>query len=96
MMIGKMRKAKAQKKCVIKRKRKSENYKNCSEAPRIEYKINQLEKNKADRDILKEGQKEFRKNNELIFKTQQRFKSAMLNVFTEENNKIVLSSKKCN
>ena len=90
-----MRKEKVQK-SVIKRKRKSENYKNCLEAALTENKINYLEKNKADIDILKEDQKEFRKNNKLIFKTQQRFKSEMLNVFTEENNKTVLSSKKCN
>ena len=75
------------------KKRKSENYKNCLEASQIENKINHLEKNKGDIDILKEDQKEFRKNNKLIFKTQQRFKSDMLNVLTEENNKIVLSSK---
>ena len=90
-----MRKEKVQK-SVIKRKRKSENYKNCLEAALTENKINYLEKNKADIDILKEDQKEFRKNNKLIFKTQQRFKSEMLNVFTELSNKTVLSSKKCN
>ena len=90
-----MRKENVQK-SVIKRKRKSENYKNCLEAALTENKINHLEKNKADVDILKEDQKEFRKNNKLIFKTQQRFKSEMLNVFTELNNKTVLSSKKCN
>ena len=89
-------KGKGTKKCVIKRKRKSENYKNCLEAALTEKKKNHLEENIADIDILKEDQKEFRKNNKLIFKTQQRFKSEMLNVFTEENNKTVLSSKKCN
>ena len=96
MMIGKMSKEKAQKKCVIKRKRKSENYKNCLESTQIKNQINHLEKNKADIDILEEDKKEFRKNNKLIFKTQQRCKSEMLHVFTEENNKTVLSSKKCN
>ena len=85
-----MRKENVQK-SVIKRKRKSENYKNCLEAALTENKINYLEKNKADVDILKEDQKEFRKNNKLIFKTQQRFKSDMRNILTEENNKIVLS-----
>ena len=87
---------KGTKKCVIKRKRKSESHKNCLEAARIENKINHLEKNNADIDFLKEDQKEFRRNNKLIFKTQQRFKSEMLNVFTEENNKFVSSSKNCN
>ena len=33
------------------------------------------------------------KNNKVILKTQQRFKSEGKNVFTEEINKIVLSSK---
>ena len=86
-------KGKDTKKVCHRKKRKSENYKNCLEASQIENKINHLEKNKGDIDILKEDQKEFRKNNKLIFKTQKRFKSDMLNVLTEENNKIVLSSK---
>ena len=33
------------------------------------------------------------KNNKVILKTQQRFKSEGKNVFTEEINKVVLSSK---
>ena len=37
-------KGKGTKKCVIKRKRKSENYKNCLEAALTENKINHLEK----------------------------------------------------
>ena len=36
--------------------------------------------------------KEFLKNNKLILKTQQRLKSKMHNVFTEEINEIALSS----
>ena len=47
-------KGKGTKKCVIKRKRKSENYKNCLEVALTENKINHLEENKADIDILKE------------------------------------------
>ena len=39
-----------------------------------------------------ESPKEFITNNKLILKTQQRFKSERQNVFTEEINKIALSS----
>ena len=49
---------------------------------------NQLEKNKVNVDSLKEDQKEFIKDNKLILKSQQRFKSQKHNVFTEEINKI--------
>ena len=41
---------------------------------------------------LRENHHEVVQNNKLIFKTQQRFKSEKHNVFTEEINKIVLSS----
>ena len=49
---------------------------------------NQLEKNKVNVDSLKEDQKEFIKDNKLILKSKQRFKSQKHNVFTEEINKI--------
>ena len=62
------KKTKDTKKCVIKRKFKFENYKNCLEATHLENKINHLEKNKIDPDILKKDQKEFIKT---ILKTQQ-------------------------
>ena len=39
------KKAKSTKKCVIKRKLKSENYKTCLEATELESEINHLEKN---------------------------------------------------
>ena len=42
------KKAKGTKKCVIKRKLKFENYKNCLKAAQIKNKINHLEKNKID------------------------------------------------
>ena len=87
----KMKKQKAQKKCVIKRKLKVEDYENCLEATQIENKIKHSEEDKADVGSLKEDQKEFIKNNTLILKTQQRFKSQRHNVFTEEINKIALS-----
>ena len=51
-----------------------------------------MEKNKVGIDSWKEGQKEFIKSNKLILKRQQRFKSEKHNVFTEEINKIALSS----
>ena len=54
-------------------------------------KYNYLEKNEIDVDCLIEDKKEFIKNR-LILKAQQRFKSRRQNVFTEEINKIALSS----
>ena len=50
-----------------------------------------MEKYKIDVDSLKEDQKEFIKNNNLILKTQQRFNSKKHILFTEEINKIALS-----
>ena len=41
---------------------------------------------------MTENHKEFIRNNKSILKTQQRFKSERHNVFTEEINKIALSS----
>ena len=82
------KKAKGTKKCVIKRKLKFENYKNCLEATQLENKINYLEKCKIDIDSIKE----FIKSNKSILKIQQSFKSKRHNVFTEEISKIALSS----
>ena len=50
---SKDKKAKNTKKCVIKRKIKFENYKDCLEATQIQKNVNLLEKNKCDRDSLK-------------------------------------------
>ena len=48
-------------------------YKNSLEATQIENKINQLEENEVDVDILTENYKEFtKKNNNSILKSQQR------------------------
>ena len=47
------KKAKGTKKCVIKRKLKFENYKNCLEATQLDNKIKYLEKNKINIDSLK-------------------------------------------
>ena len=52
-------KAKDTKKCVMKRKLKFENYKNCLEATQIQNNINYLEENKTDIDRIKEDHKEF-------------------------------------
>ena len=71
-----------------KRKPRFEDDRSCLEAAQIENKINHLEKNKIDIDSLKE----FMKNNKLILKTQQRFRSEKHSVFTEEINKIALIS----
>ena len=79
------KKAKGTKKCVIKRKRKFENYENCLEATQLENKINYLEKNKIDIDMLlcyKRKHKEFIRNNKLILNTQQPVKSERHNIFT--------------
>ena len=51
------KKAKGTKKCVIKRKLKFEDYKNCLEAAQIENKINHLEKMKLMRIVLKKMKK---------------------------------------
>ena len=86
--LPKGRNKKDTKKCVIKRKLKFGDYKNCLEVPQIENEINHLEKNKIDID----SPKEFIKNKRLILKTQQIFKSERHNVFTEEINKVAFSS----
>ena len=83
---------KGEKQCVIKRKLKFEDDKNCLEATQLQNKIIHLEKNETDVDSLKRDNKEFIKNNKLILKAQQRFQSEGHNVFTEEINKTALSS----
>ena len=75
-----------------KRKLRFQDYKDCLETAQIERKINYLRKKRIGVDSLKEYQKEFVKNDKLIFETKQRFKSEKQNVFTEEINKIALSS----
>ena len=52
-----------------------------------------LGKNKLETDRLRENYKEFIRNNGLILKSRQRFRSNDHNVFTEEINKIALSAK---
>ena len=86
------KKLKGIKKFVIKRKLKFENYKNCLEVTQLENKINHLKKLKLWKKVLKKMIKKFMKNNKLVIKTQQRFKSERHHVFTKEINKIVFIS----
>ena len=51
------KKAKGTKECVIKRKNKFQDYKNCLEVAKVENKVNHLEKTKIDVDGLKKGKK---------------------------------------
>ena len=67
--------AKGTKKYVIKRKLKFEDYKNCIKATELGNKVYQLERNKVNADSLKKDHKEFMKNNKLILKSRQRFRS---------------------
>ena len=60
---------------VVKRKLKFENYKNCLETTQLENKINYLENKEINIDSVKKDHKEFIRNNKLMLKTQQRFKS---------------------
>ena len=66
------------KKCLTKQKLKFEIYKNWLKPTRLENKLNDLEKNKANIDILRENHKEFINNNKLILKAHQKFKSKKL------------------
>ena len=54
MMVVKIKKAKDTENCVIKKKLKFENYKNCSDATQVDNKINYFVKNKINIDSLKE------------------------------------------
>ena len=83
------KKAKDTKKCVIKRKL---NFEKLFEANQLINKIKYLEETKIDIDNIKENHKEFIKNNISILKIHPSFKSETYNVFTEEINKIALSS----
>ena len=54
--------------CVIKRKLKFGNYKNCLEETKLENKINHLEKSAIDIDRIKENYKEFIKKQSINIK----------------------------
>ena len=85
------KKAKGTKKSLIKRKRKFKNYEEYNKATEVDNKIKYLEKNRVNTDFSKNHYEESTKNNKLILKTRQRFKSESHNAFTEEINKIALS-----
>ena len=83
---------KEHKKCIIKRKVNFGNYKICLELIQLQNKINYIEKYEISIDSIKENCTEFIKNKTLRLKIQQRFKIERQFVFTEEINKIDLSS----
>ena len=76
------KKANDTKKCVTKKQKqkKKENYKNYLEATQLENKINYLKKRNRQLFCYKRKHKKFIKDNKLILKTQQRFKSERYNV----------------
>ena len=84
----KIKNQKNTKKCFLKGRLKFQEFKNRLEAAQTENKLNHVEKNKIDTDSLKE----FLKNDKVIPKTQQIFKTKRYNVFNEEINKVALSS----
>ena len=86
------KKAKGTKKSLIKRKSKFKNYEEYNKATKVDNKIKYLEKNGVNTDFSKNHYEKSTKNNKLISKTRQRFKSKSHNAFTEEINKIALSS----
>ena len=85
------KRAKCAKKYVIKTKPKFENYKYCLEATQLGNKTIYPNNNKIDAKTLIQNHKEFIKNNKIILKSQQRFKSERHNVFNEEIHKVTLS-----
>ena len=86
------KKAKGTKKSLIKRKSKFKNYEEYNKATKVDNKIKYLEKNGVNTDFSKNHYEKSTKNNKLILKTRQKFKSKSHNAFTEEINKIALSS----
>ena len=88
----KIKKARDTKKCVMKRKIKFENYQNCLEATKLENKMNYLEKNEINIDSIKKDHEEFTKRQWSNIKNTTRFKSERHIVFTDDINKITLSS----
>ena len=84
MMVVKIKKPYGTKMCVVKRRLKSEDYKHCLEAAKLENKINYLDTNNLNMDNLQENHKKLLKNGKLTLKIQQRFQSEKHNVFTEK------------
>ena len=65
------KKGKDTKKCIIKRKLKFEDYRNCLETTQLENKIIYLRKNKTHVKSFIENHKELVKNNEIILESQK-------------------------
>ena len=82
------KKAKGTKSCVIIRKLKFQDYKNCLKASQVINTVNYLEKTDINADCFKGDQRKFVEKNKLVLKNQQRFKSEKQNVFNGEINKI--------
>ena len=74
-------KGRGTKMCVIKKKLKFKDYKNCFKATQLENKINQLEQNKVNTESLRENHNESINSNKLILKTELRFQSEKHNAF---------------
>ena len=85
-------KTKGTKRWVIKRNLKFKDFKNCLKANQIINKASYLENNGINVDSLKENHREFIENNKSLLRKQLKFKSQKHDVFTEEINKISLSS----
>ena len=85
------KKSKRCKNCVIKRKPKFQDYKNCLKASQVINAVKKFRK-EINVDYLREDKIKFIEKNKVVLKTQQRFKSERHNVFTEEINKISLGS----
>ena len=77
----KKKRAKGTKKCVTKRELKFKNYEDCNKANQLNNIVKYLEKNGVNTYVLKENYEEFIANNQLMLKTQQRFKSESHNGF---------------
>ena len=92
MAVVKIKKQKESKSVSQKRELKFGNYKNCLEPTQLGNKCIVQKKMKLIKAVLKKVIKNLLKNNKLILKAQQRFKSERHNVFTEEIDKIALGS----
>ena len=72
--------------------KKNKKHKKVRHKKKTNLKIIKIVQKKNKKRCLIEKQEEFMKNNKLTLKSQQRFKSAEHNIFTEEVKKIALSA----
>lgn len=86
------KKAKDMRKCKTKWKLKFKDYENHLQASQVKNEISHLESHKLDVDSLKENLKEFIRSNVFTLKSRKRFRRKKHNIFTQEVNKIVLST----